>query len=130
MMTKNSSATIISGSQKSRACRSWRRSVRAITHDGPRLAVARLDGSLVLLADREVELFERGRLRLHPGEAGAGRDERVDEVGHVASRCSSSTVATPLRWYPRTNGSACAESSSDGSSASMTTRALRARTGG
>ena len=34
MITKNRSATIISGSQKSRAWSSWRRSVRAITHDG------------------------------------------------------------------------------------------------
>ena len=36
MITKNRSATIISGSQKSRACSSWRRSVRAMTHDGTR----------------------------------------------------------------------------------------------
>ena len=43
MITKKSSATIDKGSQKSRACTNWRRSVRAIVHacdDGPLRLIA------------------------------------------------------------------------------------------
>ena len=67
MITKKSSATIDSGSQKSRA---WTQLAQVGAGDHPRRATAcfgvrlTVDGSLVLPADREVQLFEARGLRL------------------------------------------------------------------
>src|SRR4051794_1133928 len=87
--TKNSRATTDSGIQKSRACTSCLRSVRAMTHDGccawrrdTRYALRSL--ATVLLRDREVELFECRGARLDPRETSARGDEVVDEIRNLA----------------------------------------------
>ena len=123
MITKNSSATIVSGSQKSRA---WSELPQVGARDHPRRA--RLAGAVaahevLLPADREVELFEARALGLD-ARRGARRRRRARRRGRARrSRASSSTVATPLRSYARTNGKLLRGVEHVGSSASSTTRA-------
>jgi len=71
-------AITANGTQKSRAWRSWRRSVRAMTSARDRPA----DRLTNLLPDREVQLLEARRLRLHPARRAAAATSAVDEIGH------------------------------------------------
>ena len=128
MITKKRSATIDSGSQKSRACTNWWRSVRAITHARDGAGGTCPDGrgrwrSRLGPPDLEVQLLEARRTRLDPVRRAPAAHERVHEIGH--GRLVARGRRSPRRCarYARTNGSHARTSSTAGSAASSTTRA-------